>query len=138
MRISAVWYAVSQWEEAKRFYCEVLGLKLNHWSDEAGWAAFSTDGGPPFFLVRRPDLVGGQGNATVTFETADLDAFHERLARAGVPVEPIQESNARIFTLYDPDGNRLEVSEALRQGSAVKQPSALAPLVMSGDAQARC
>jgi len=112
MRISAVWYAVNRWDEAKHFYGEVLGLKQTYCNDEAGWAAFATDGTPPLFLVRRPDSVRGDANATVTLETERLEALYGRLAQMGVRVEPIQEANTRIFTLYDPDGNRLEVSEA--------------------------
>ena len=37
MRISAVWYPVSQWEAAKTFYGEVLGLALAQVNDTAGY-----------------------------------------------------------------------------------------------------
>ena len=53
--ISSIWYAVEDWERAKQFYNEILGLHLNACSDEAGWAAYHAgEGGLPFFLVRKP------------------------------------------------------------------------------------
>lgn len=112
MRISAVWYLVARWEEAKHFYGGVLGLAQRECSDAAGWAAYATEGGPPLFLVRRPELVGGAGNATVTLETPDLDAFRTQLDRAGIRVESVQEGSTRILTVADPDGNRVEVAQA--------------------------
>jgi predicted enzyme related to lactoylglutathione lyase len=115
MRIAAVWYPVSRWQEAKRFYSEVLGLPQTLCDDERGWVAFSTGGGPPLFLVRRTELVGKGGGAVVTLECPDLDALRERLTRAGARLEEqLQEGGAvRILTFYDPDGNCLETSEAV-------------------------
>lgn len=108
MRINAIWYPVRQWAEAKRFYGELLGLKLTHCSDEAGWAAYDV-GGPPLFLVRKPERAGVPGGAAATLEPADLQATVERLKAAGVRVE--EGLQGRIFTVYDPDGNLLELSE---------------------------
>lgn len=90
----------------------MLGLAQRECSDAAGWVAYATEGGPPLFLVRRPELVGGAGNATVTLETPDLDAFRTQLDRAGIRVESVQEGSTRILTVADPDGNRVEVAQA--------------------------
>jgi predicted enzyme related to lactoylglutathione lyase len=116
MRISAVWYPVSRWQEAKRFYCEVLGLSQTHCDDERGWVAFSTGSGPPLFLVRRPERVGKGGGAVVTLECPDVDALRERLTRTGGRVEEeLQEgAGVQIFTFYDPDGNYLKASESCK------------------------
>ncbi|MCC6191611.1 MAG: VOC family protein [Anaerolineales bacterium] len=117
MRISAVWYPVSQWEAAKTFYGEVLGLTLAQVNDTAGWAAYATDG-PPLFLVRRRDLAGGTGGAVVTFECPDLEALHDRVIAAGGRVEEVLQNsgNLLIMTFYDPDGNRLEAAQVIEQG----------------------
>ena len=113
MRISAVWYPVRKWAEARRFYEEALGLAATAASDDAGWAAYSTEGGPPFFLVRAPEQAGGAGGAVVTFACEDIDALRAPVVAAGGRVDPeVQEGpDARILTFYDPDGNRLEASE---------------------------
>lgn len=114
MRISAIWYPVSQWDRAKAFYHEVLGLKLTHCNDEGGWAAFAT-GGLPLFLVRRPDLAGQGGGAVVTFDCLDLEALHDRVAQAGCRVDDVlhHSGDLLIMTFYDPDGNRLEAGQIM-------------------------
>lgn len=116
MRISAVWYPVRQWETAKAFYTEVLGLAQTAADDASGWAAYATSG-PPLFLVRRPHLAGGAGGAVVTFDCQDLEALHDRVLAAGGRVEEVLQSsgNLLIMTFYDPDGNRLEAAQIIEQ-----------------------
>ena len=111
MRINAIWYPVRQWAEAKRFYGELLGLKLTQCNDEAGWAAFDV-GGPPLFLVRNPERAGVPGGAAATLEPADLPGKVAQLRAAGVRVEEGLEG--RIFTIFDPDGNLLELSAPVK------------------------
>lgn len=91
----------------------MLGLKLTRANDEAGWASFSADGGPPFFLVRSEERAGKGGGGIITFQTAQLDLLRERLEQQGVRIDPrVQQSDhVRILTFYDPDGNAVEVSE---------------------------
>ena len=114
MRMTAVWYPVRDWEAAKRFYREVLGLAQTNSNDEAGWAAYAT-GGPPLFLVRRPELAGLPGGAVVTFQATDLEELRDRLAASGVEVEDLLQytGNLVIMTFYDPDGNRLEAAQII-------------------------
>jgi predicted enzyme related to lactoylglutathione lyase len=114
MKMSAVWYPVRDWEAAKAFYRDVLGLDQRRADDDAGWAAFAT-GGPPLFLVRRPELAGMPGGAVVTFLTEDLEALHDRVAAAGYRVEEVLQNsgNLLIMTFYDPDGNRLEAAQII-------------------------
>lgn len=113
MKLASVWYPVSRWEEAKRFYSQVLGLRLNSCDDEKGWAYFETDGGPPFFLVRRPDLAGKGGGGVADFLCEDLPALGERLTAAGARVETDMQhgENVKVLTFYDPDGNMVEASQ---------------------------
>ena len=115
MRLAAVWYAVDRWTEAKRFYGETLDLTMSACSDQAGWAAYTADDGLPIFLVRRPELAGLGGGATVTFEHPDLDELRERLLDAGADVdETLAQGDAvQILTFFDPDGNRLEASQKI-------------------------
>ncbi len=114
MRMTAVWYPVRDWEAVKHFYREVLGLAQINCNDDAGWAAYAT-GGPPLFLVRRPELAGLPGGAVVTFQSPDVEELRDRLAAAGVEVEGVLQShgNLLIMTFYDPDGNRLEAAQII-------------------------
>jgi predicted enzyme related to lactoylglutathione lyase len=111
MRMAAVWYPVRDWEEAKHFYGEVLGLQAARADDAAGWVAYAT-GGPPLFIVRRPELAGLPGGPVVTFDHPDLEDLRDRIAASGCRVdEELQLSGPLlIMTFYDPDGNRLEAS----------------------------
>ena len=115
IRLAAVWYPVSQWEAAKAFYGEVLGMEASQVNDELGWAAYNS-GSLPLFIIRRPELVAG-GGAVATFRVADLEGLHDRLVTSGVQVdEQLQLSgNLLIMTFYDPDGNRLEAAQVIEQ-----------------------
>lgn len=113
MRISAVWYPITDWHRARAFYGGTLGLEEIHRNDTTGLTAYRTDNGPPLFLVHLPDRAGIAGGAVVTFDRPDFEAFREKLLAAGVKVDgQIQEApTARIMTFYDPDGNMLEASQ---------------------------
>lgn len=116
MRINAIWYPVAQWQAAKRFYGELLGLRQTQCSDEMGWAAYDDGSGLPLFLVRRPNRAGVPGGAVVTLECADLDETVARLKQAGVKVEWAgnEGDSVRTFSIYDPDGNLLELSDPVK------------------------
>ena len=113
IKLAAVWYPVSQWDAAKAFYGEVLGLQETQVNDDLGWAAYNS-GSLPLFIIRRPELVAG-GGAVATFRVDDLEALHDRLVTSGAQVEEqLQLSgNLLIMTFYDPDGNRLEAAQVM-------------------------
>ena len=115
IRLAAVWYPVSQWDAAKAFYGEILGLEVTQVNDDLGWAAYNS-GSLPLFIIRRPELVAG-GGAVATFRVADLEALHDRLVSSGAQVdEQLQLSgNLLIMTFYDPDGNRLEAAQVMEE-----------------------
>ena len=118
IKLAAVWYPVSQWEAAKAFYGEILGLEVTQVNDDLGWAAYNS-GSLPLFIIRRPELVAG-GGAVATFRVADLEALHDRLVSSGAQVdEQLQLSgNLLIMTFYDPDGNRLEAAQVMEELSS--------------------
>jgi catechol 2,3-dioxygenase-like lactoylglutathione lyase family enzyme len=115
MKIAAVRYPVDQWQAAKRFYGEVLGLALVSSDDGIGRATYTTDGGPPLELVRHPVRAGAGGGATVSLACPDIEALRARLLEAGARVEPelLESRSARILTFYDPDGNPIEAIQRL-------------------------
>jgi catechol 2,3-dioxygenase-like lactoylglutathione lyase family enzyme len=115
MKIAAVRYPVDQWQAAKHFYRDVLGLPLIDSDDGLGHATFGTEGGPPLELVRHPVRAGAGGGAMVSLVCPDVEALRARLLEAGARVEPeLQESpSARILTFYDPDGNPIEAVQRM-------------------------
>ncbi len=120
MRITAIWFPVTDWQKAKDFYSGVLRLPVTTINDADGWAAYAT-GGVPLFIVRRPRRGGddtlGLGGAIVTFASDDLEELRDRIEAAGARVENKLEHSGDllIMTFYDPDGHRLEASQVLER-----------------------
>lgn len=115
----------SDYERSKRFYTEVLGLKViaehfraarNSWKLDLGLPdgsqveLFSFPGAPP-----RPSYPEAQGLRHLAFVVEDVLACKARLESLGVTVEPVRvdEYTGRRFTFFsDPDGLPLELYEA--------------------------
>ena len=113
MRIASVWLPVEQWQAAKRFYGELLGLQMTACDDGTGRATFATDGGPVMVLARMPERSAQAGGAVVRFECESVDALKLWLSEAGMRVEPhiLESRTSRVLRFYDPDGNCLEATE---------------------------
>lgn len=115
----------SDYERSRRFYTEVLGLKViaehfrearNSWKLDLGLPdgsqveLFSFPGAPP-----RPSYPEAQGLRHLAFVVEDVPASKARLEALGVAVEPVRvdEYTGRRFTFFsDPDGLPLELYEA--------------------------
>ncbi|HEX7689470.1 MAG TPA: VOC family protein [Burkholderiaceae bacterium] len=114
----------SDYEASKRFYAEVLGLRVlaEHWrAARRSWKCdlalpdgsqvelFSFEGAPP-----RPSYPEARGLRHLAFAVADVAAFKAGLEARGVAVEAIRvdEYTGRRFTFFaDPDDLPLEVYE---------------------------
>lgn len=115
----------ADYERSKRFYTEVLGLKViaehfrearNSWKLDLGlpdgsqMELFSFPGAPP-----RPSYPEAQGLRHLAFVVEDVAACKARLESQGIVVEPVRvdEYTGRRFTFFsDPDGLPLELYEA--------------------------
>jgi catechol 2,3-dioxygenase-like lactoylglutathione lyase family enzyme len=105
-----VWYRVRDLDAARAFYADVLDFDETFVDEHARWAQ-----------LRRGDMEialwesqGDEGGvASVAVE--DLRAEAERLRAAGVEVGVIVElhSELRIVDVYDPDGNRIQLTEEI-------------------------
>ena len=116
MEINVSWYQVNDMNAAKKFYSEVLGLKKTF--EMEGWCEFShADGAASIGLnqIREGDDERG---ATVVLRVDDLARVQKDLAAKGVKFEgEVYEvpGAVRIATFRDPDGNRLQLCQALMQ-----------------------
>ena len=115
--ISSIWFGVTDWPKAKNFYQEVLGLQPGFVNDAAGWASYSVNAtDPPIFLIKKhgahANRVGSHGGI-VGFFVEDAAAMMQRASAAGGAVsDKVQDGkDTRVFTIYDPDGNVLELAE---------------------------
>lgn len=124
-RIHHVAVICSDYERSKRFYTEVLGLRVlaeayrearHSWKldlalpDGGQLELFSFPGAPP-----RPSYPEAQGLRHLAFEVPDVHSAVRELEARGVAVEAVRidEYTGREFTFFaDPDGLPLELYAA--------------------------
>ena len=124
LRIHHAAIICSDYEVSKRFYVEVLGLRViaehfrtarRSWKldlalpDGSQVELFSFDGAPP-----RPSYPEARGLRHLAFAVADVAAAKARLESLGVVLEAIRidEYTGRRFTFFaDPDDLPLELYE---------------------------
>ena len=124
LRIHHAAIICSDYERSKRFYTEVLGLRIvaehfraarNSWKldlalpDGSQVELFSFPQAPP-----RPSYPEAQGLRHLAFAVTDVAACQQRLAAMGVATEDIRvdEYTGQRFVFFaDPDGLPLELYE---------------------------
>jgi catechol 2,3-dioxygenase-like lactoylglutathione lyase family enzyme len=107
-----VWYHVRDLDEGRRFYRDLLGFEELAVDFEARWSN-----------LRRGEmeigLVEGEPEDTgvAHVDVADLKEEADRLRAAGVEVGIVLElpGEMRLLDIYDPDGNRIQLAEELRE-----------------------
>jgi glyoxylase I family protein len=128
MRVSRIHHAAiicSEYERSKRFYSEVLGLRIVAEAFRAERGSYKLDlalpDGAQLELFSfpsppaRPSYPEACGLRHLAFEVPDLDACVADLLASGVTVEAVRvdEYTGRRFTFFaDPDGLPLELYEA--------------------------
>ncbi len=124
VRLHHVAIICSDYERSKRFYTEVLGLRVLAETHRDARQSFKLDlalpGGGQIELFsfpyppKRPSYPEACGLRHLAIEVRDIDAAANELERNGVEVEPIRldELTGRKFTFFaDPDGLPLELYE---------------------------
>ncbi|HJS69514.1 MAG TPA: VOC family protein [Gaiellaceae bacterium] len=107
----SIWYRVRDLEEARAFYRERLGFEEAYVDEEDRWAR----------LVRgNTELAIAEGEreeaeAVLTLDVTDIKLEAERLRAAGVEVGTVLEipGTIRLLDVFDPDGNRVQLSEEI-------------------------
>jgi catechol 2,3-dioxygenase-like lactoylglutathione lyase family enzyme len=118
MRLSHVNVTIPRGAEdvARRFYGELLGLReipkpapLR----ERGGVWFDA-GGLDLHISVEEDraAIGPDQRRHFGLECANVDAIRERLAAAGVTIDPGRPAPWKRFFAIDPFGNRIEIHEA--------------------------
>jgi predicted enzyme related to lactoylglutathione lyase len=111
--------SVSDWEAARRWYAEKLGLQENFVTDEGRWAEFDGPGG---VIIGLSDLRGephpGPGGVSLAFGVEDLHATRAQMEADGVEfLGPTEElpGMVRLAAFRDPDGNVMTLAQSLMQ-----------------------
>jgi catechol 2,3-dioxygenase-like lactoylglutathione lyase family enzyme len=106
-----IWYRVKDLEAARRFYCETLGFEEAYVDEGDRWARLTRGSVELAIAEGDPE----EGEIVLTLEIGDVKAEAERLRAAGVDVGTVVEipSTIRLLDVFDPDGNRLQLSQDL-------------------------
>jgi catechol 2,3-dioxygenase-like lactoylglutathione lyase family enzyme len=110
--VTKVWYHVRDLDAARVFYRDTLGFTETYSADD-GWAKF--EHGEMHIALAEGDPQAEGPVASVDVE--DVKAEVERLRGAQVDVGTVLElhEEVRVVDVFDPDGNRLQLVEHLRQ-----------------------
>ena len=109
-----VWYRVSDLEAARDFYTRTFGFEQVYVDEEDRWARLVRNGIE--IALAEGEFSGGENGeeeVIATLEVDDLKAEAERLREAGVNVGVVLEipGTIRLLDVFDPDGNRIQLSE---------------------------
>jgi predicted enzyme related to lactoylglutathione lyase len=114
--IGGVFFKSANPKGLSAWYSEHLGVQLNDW----GGAAFDwSDEVPPttgttawsIFPADTKHFGSGPQQAMINYRVDDLDGLLEKLAAAGVTIDPKREEAdfGKFAWITDPDGNRVEL-----------------------------
>jgi predicted enzyme related to lactoylglutathione lyase len=115
-KLSIVSLPVSDWQRAKSFYTETLGLPVARiTSDEIGWMEFGEEDNVHLAIYLWEDKANfpqSKNGCVPIFAVVDAHAAIAELRRKGVRCEdPIGIPDmVTAANFFDPDGNRLQVA----------------------------
>jgi catechol 2,3-dioxygenase-like lactoylglutathione lyase family enzyme len=106
-----IWYHVRDLDAARAFYVGVLGFVETFVDDEARWATLDRGSTQVALTEGEPGAADEGGVATIDVE--DVKAERERLAGEQVEVGTVLELHGamRLLDVFDPDGNRIQLTE---------------------------
>ena len=114
---------VSDMEKSKKFYKDVLGLRVildfgANVTLTGGLCLQTKETWMGFIDAKEDEIIFGGKNAEIYFEEDDFDAFAEKLkdSKNIVYVHPVIEHRwgQRVVRFYDPDRHIIEVGENIK------------------------
>ena len=110
--------SVSNFEAAKRWYSEVLGLEFIYEVPELAWAEFKTATPGLSLGISAVEQLSGQGSVVPTFGVVDIEPARAHLEQHGVRFDgPNQTMPGMVIlaTFFDPDGNPYMLAQSLME-----------------------
>ncbi|HEY4691267.1 MAG TPA: VOC family protein [Anaerolineae bacterium] len=116
--LSVVSFNVTDWERAKKFYGETLGLPIAlDTGKEVGWCEFGEAGKTTLAinLWREPSPPPREGGATPVFSVDDAHKAVAELRKRGVKCDdPVTIPGMVAYAdVHDPEGNHFQVAQSL-------------------------
>lgn len=108
-RLQNIYLTASDMKRQRRFYEEVLGLKVK-FADEDNWVQFDV-GGQNLALASAREAAPGAAGAVVVLEVDSIEAVVEKLSEEGLEVLSIRDmgSHGRTCAFRDPSGNVVQL-----------------------------
>jgi catechol 2,3-dioxygenase-like lactoylglutathione lyase family enzyme len=111
-----IWYRVSDLDAARAFYTGRLGFREVYFDEEDRWIRLERNGVE--VAISDGEFQGDEASgeeAVAAIQVEDLKAEGDRLREAGVNVGVVLEipGTIRLLDVFDPDGNRLQLTEDL-------------------------
>jgi catechol 2,3-dioxygenase-like lactoylglutathione lyase family enzyme len=106
-----IWYHVRDLDAARRFYA-LLGFEEQHVNETERWAELQR--GEVRIALAEGEPADGGGVAAI--DVADVKAEADRLRREGADVGVVFElhEEIRLLDVFDPDGNRIQLTQELQ------------------------
>ena len=114
MKVTVSWFSVNDFEQTKKFYSDVLGLKEIFATHV--WAEFAEAMGDVSIGLAADPRAGKEPGATIVLQVADIEAERRRLEARGVKFEGKTEEVpgiVKLATFRDPSHNRLQLAQPL-------------------------
>jgi catechol 2,3-dioxygenase-like lactoylglutathione lyase family enzyme len=107
-----VWYQVTDLDRGRSFYKDTLGFDETYFDEEGKWAKLER-GEMAIALAEGEPEEGG----VATIDVDDVKAEADRLRGAGVNVGVVVEIHGqmRLLDVFDPDGNRIQLTQPLSE-----------------------
>ena len=108
----SIWFRVKDLDAARTFYRGTLGFDEAYVDEDDRWARLVRGGAEVAIAEGAPEI---EEETVLTLDVTDLKAEAERLRGEGVRVGTVLEipGTIRLLDVFDPDGNRLQLSEDL-------------------------
>jgi catechol 2,3-dioxygenase-like lactoylglutathione lyase family enzyme len=106
-----VWYHVRDLERARAFYTQLLGFTETFVDEEEQWIAL--DRGETQIALAEGEPAEADEGGVAAVDVESVKSERERLAEAGVEVGTALELHGaiRVLDVFDPDGNRIQLTE---------------------------
>jgi len=109
--LTRIWYRVTDLDTARAFYIGKLGFTEVEADED--WATLSRDETEIALAQGEPFVDGPVASIDVVNVIAEADHLRDEQVEIGTVLELHDE--VRIVDVYDPDGNRLQLVEQLRE-----------------------
>lgn len=117
-KVAFTMYPVKDWQRARAFYGETLGLAIGSKAPNGNWTEYDLPGGGCLALFATKDIEpSASAGGSIAFEVDDLDGTIARLEGQGVEFKAkmIHSPVCRMSIILDSEGNSIILHELAKK-----------------------